>query len=64
MRDSITLGRITGFRAIVVDLEGRVVGVATPSDISRAIQVGALRAMDPYPAPRGADLADRYGRAV
>lgn len=44
-------------RAVVVDRDGRVLGVITPSDISRALQFADLRSADPYPPPHGADLA-------
>ncbi|HEX6759093.1 MAG TPA: site-2 protease family protein [Propionibacteriaceae bacterium] len=43
-------------RAVVVDEAGRVVGVVSPSDVARALQVADLRGFDPYPAPSGADL--------
>ncbi|GAA0389107.1 site-2 protease family protein [Microbispora corallina] len=43
-------------RAAVVDAGGRLVGLITPSDISRALQTADLRAGDPY-RPGGADLA-------
>ncbi len=51
-------------RAVVVDQDGRVVGIVTGSDISRALQVAGLRSIDPYPASRGADLAGPYDRAA
>lgn len=51
-------------RAVVVDSDGKVIGIITSSDISRALQVSALRAIDSYPAPRGADLAGPYDRAA
>lgn len=44
-------------RAVVVDHDRRVLGVITPSDISRTIQFADLRSTDPYPPPYGADLA-------
>ena len=43
-------------RAVVVDDAGRVVGVVSPSDVARALQLADLRGFDPYPAPSGADL--------
>jgi Zn-dependent protease len=43
-------------RAVVVDDAGRVVGVVSPSDVARSLQVADLRGFDPYPAPSGADL--------
>ncbi|TMR20953.1 CBS domain-containing protein [Nonomuraea turkmeniaca] len=54
------LSRMTGCadgRAVVLDPSGRLVGLLTPSDISRAIQTAGLRGNDPYPHPRGADMA-------
>ena len=42
-------------RAVVADGSGRVVGIISPRDISRAVATADLRAADPYP-PRGADL--------
>ncbi|WP_188189395.1 site-2 protease family protein [Nonomuraea sp. SYSU D8015] len=54
------LGRMGGCadgRAVVLDTSGRLVGLLTPSDISRAIQTAGLHGNDPYPHPRGADLA-------
>jgi Zn-dependent protease len=54
-------------RALVVDDEDRLLGLISPSDISRAIQTLDLRGTAPYPPPRGADLAshhDRHGRAA
>ena len=43
-------------RAVVVDDAGRVVGVVSPRDVARALELVDLRALDPYPAPSGADL--------
>jgi Zn-dependent protease/predicted transcriptional regulator len=54
------LSRMTGCadgRAVVLDPSGHLVGLLTPSDISRAIQTAGLRGNDPYPHPRGADMA-------
>jgi Zn-dependent protease/CBS domain-containing protein len=42
-------------RAVVVDAAGVVVGLVSPSDISRLVATADLRSDDPYP-PRGADL--------
>src|SRR5690606_33967379 len=44
-------------RAAVLDSGDRLIGLITPSDISRTIQTIDLRIAEPYPAPRGADLA-------
>jgi Zn-dependent protease/CBS domain-containing protein len=43
-------------RAVVVDNAGRVVGVVSPSDVARAMELADFRAIDPYAAPSGADL--------
>jgi predicted transcriptional regulator len=43
-------------RAVVVDERRRVIGIVSPSDISRAMQLRDLRPFDPYPGPRGGDL--------
>ena len=43
-------------RAVVIDNAGRVVGVVSPSDVARALELADLRALDPYTAPSGADL--------
>jgi Zn-dependent protease len=43
-------------RAVVVDDAGRVVGVLSPTDVARALQLAGLRSFDPYPVPSGADL--------
>ena len=37
-------------RAVVVDDAGRVVGVVSPSDVARALQLANLRSLDPYAA--------------
>jgi hypothetical protein len=42
-------------RAVVVDAEGRVIGVVSPTDVAGALQHADLRALDPYPAS-GADV--------
>lgn len=44
-------------RAVVVDDQQRVIGIVSPSDVSRAIQLRDLRPFDPYQGPRGADLS-------
>jgi CBS domain-containing protein len=41
-------------RAVVVDAAGRVVGVVSPSDVARAMQLANLRSLDPYAAASGA----------
>jgi Zn-dependent protease/CBS domain-containing protein len=46
----------TDGRAVVVDAEGRVIGLVSPSDVARALQGADLRSFDPYPAPSGADM--------
>ncbi|MFA1540270.1 site-2 protease family protein [Actinomadura monticuli] len=46
----------TDGRAVVLGAGGQVVGVVSPSDISRAMQASDLRGTRPYPPPRGADL--------
>ncbi|MDP4509702.1 site-2 protease family protein [Nonomuraea turcica] len=54
------LSRMTGCadgRAVVLDPSGRLIGLLTPTDISRVIQTAGLRGNDPYPHPRGADMA-------
>lgn len=48
-------------RAVVVDDGGRVIGIVSPRDISRAIERRDLRPFDPYPGPRGADLSTVVG---
>ncbi|MBA9002347.1 site-2 protease family protein [Thermomonospora cellulosilytica] len=50
------LAGCTDGRAVVVDAEDRVVGLVTPSDISRALQLGELAAADPYARHHGADM--------
>ncbi|MGI5270203.1 site-2 protease family protein [Nonomuraea sp. CA-218870] len=54
-------------RAVVLDPGGRLVGLLTPTDVSRVIQTAGLHSVaDPYHAPGGADLAvpprDHRGR--
>ena len=54
------LGRLDGCpdgRAVVVDDEGRVIGLVTPADINRALMRRGLAALDPYQGHRGADMA-------
>jgi Zn-dependent protease/CBS domain-containing protein len=43
-------------RAVVLDERGRVIGIISPTDISRAMQIVDLHSMEGYPPPRGADL--------
>jgi len=43
-------------RAMVVDEQGRVIGVVSPTDLARALEVADLRRLDSYPAPSGADV--------
>jgi len=43
-------------RAVVLDELGRVVGLVSPTDISRTLQLADLKSFDAYPPPRGADL--------
>jgi CBS-domain-containing membrane protein len=45
-----------GGRAVILDEQGRVIGIVSPTDISRVMQLVDLHAMDAYPPPRGADL--------
>ncbi|MEN3540928.1 site-2 protease family protein [Microbispora sp. ZYX-F-249] len=47
----------TDGRAVVLGDDGRLVGLVTPTDISRTIQTVDLRSREPYRTPRGADLA-------
>ncbi|WP_067799514.1 site-2 protease family protein [Actinomadura formosensis] len=46
----------TDGRAVVLGAGGQVVGLVSPSDISRTMQTSDLRGSHPYPPPRGADL--------
>ena len=48
-------------RAVVVDEAGHVIGIVSPRDISRAIELRDLRPFDPYQGPRGADMATLAG---
>ena len=43
-------------RAVVVDDDGRVIGVVSPTDVARALDRTDLRRLDSYPAPSGADV--------
>jgi Zn-dependent protease/CBS domain-containing protein len=43
-------------RAVVVDSAGRVVGIVSPSDVTRALETADLRSLDPYTRPAGADV--------
>jgi Zn-dependent protease/CBS domain-containing protein len=58
------LGRMTDCadgRAVVLDDARNVVGIVSPSDISRAIALRDLTPYDPYQGPRGADMATWTG---
>ncbi|MGW6498456.1 site-2 protease family protein [Nonomuraea angiospora] len=52
------MGGCADGRAVVLDQDGRLVGLLTPTDISRTIQMADLRAT--LSGPRGADLAPPY----
>jgi hypothetical protein len=43
-------------RAVVLDEPGRVIGIVSSTDISRALQLADLRSFQAYPPPHGADL--------
>jgi Zn-dependent protease/CBS domain-containing protein len=43
-------------RAIVIDGAGRVVGLVSPSDVARALQLADLRFLGPYQTSAGPDL--------
>jgi Zn-dependent protease/CBS domain-containing protein len=43
-------------RAVVVDDTGRVVGIVSPSDVARALELADLRFLGPYQASSGPDL--------
>jgi Zn-dependent protease len=43
-------------RAVVLDEYGRVIGIVSSTDVSRAMQLADLRSFHAYPPPRGADL--------
>ncbi len=61
------LGRMTDCadgRAVVLDDAHRVVGIVSPTDISRAIMLRDLTPFDPYQGPRGADVATWTGPRV
>jgi len=54
------LPRMTGCsdgRAVIVDDDNRVVGIVSPTDVSRAIQLSGFRGWKPYDGLRGADIA-------
>jgi Zn-dependent protease/CBS domain-containing protein len=58
------MGRMTECadgRAVVLDDARRVIGIVSPTDISRAILLRDLTAFDPYQGPRGADVATWTG---
>lgn len=48
-------------RAVVVDEASRVVGIVSPSDISRVMQLSDLRSFDPYRGSGGGDLSSTSG---
>ena len=52
----------TDGRAVVLSAGGRVVGLVSPSDISRAMQTSDFRGSRPYPPPRGADMMFPHGK--
>ncbi|NEA27850.1 site-2 protease family protein [Actinomadura bangladeshensis] len=52
----------TDGRAVVLGAGGQVVGLVSPSDISRAMQTSDFRGSRPYPPPRGADLTIPHDR--
>jgi Zn-dependent protease/CBS domain-containing protein len=43
-------------RAVVIDDAGRVIGVVSPTDVARALELADLRTLDAYPPPSGADM--------
>jgi Zn-dependent protease/CBS domain-containing protein len=43
-------------RAVVLAEYGRVIGIVSSTDVSRAMQLADLRSFHAYPPPRGADL--------
>ncbi len=47
-------------RAVVVDDAGRVVGVVSPSDIARELQLTNLRSLDPYAAASAVDPRSQH----
>lgn len=47
-------------RAVVLDSDGRLLGLLTPTDISRVIQTTELQGGDPSLRARGADLTGPY----
>jgi hypothetical protein len=44
----------------VLDPDGRLLGLLTPTDISRVIQTAELHKGDPFRGARGADLTGPY----
>ena len=56
------MGAGTDGRAVVLDPAGRLIGLITPSDVSRVVATAGLRATDPYLGPRGADIAVPHQR--
>ncbi|MEV4086341.1 site-2 protease family protein [Nonomuraea fuscirosea] len=50
------MGGCTDGRAVVLDQAGRLIGLITPTDISRVIQTAGLGGSGPYSGLRGADL--------
>ncbi|MFA1549653.1 site-2 protease family protein [Actinomadura chokoriensis] len=54
-------GRADG-RAVVLGDGAQVVGVVSPSDISRAMHTSDFRGSRPYPPPRGADMTFPHDR--
>ena len=49
-------------RAVVVDGEGRVLGLVSSTDLARALQLADLRRLDAYPPPSGADVTSMSPR--
>ncbi|MFG1704270.1 M50 family metallopeptidase [Nonomuraea sp. M3C6] len=47
-------------RAVVLDPDGHPIGIVSPSDISRALQIGDLRRDKGHSPPHGADLTTRH----
>ena len=47
-------------RAVVLDDAGRVIGVVSPSDVARALELANLRSLDPYAAASGAGPTPPY----
>jgi CBS domain-containing protein len=55
--DDVRMADRADGRAVVVDDDRRVIGIVSPRDISRALELRDLRPFDPYQGPRGADMA-------